>query len=356
MNQETVGDTINNGTKPITSNSSLSLLCIIRKKWLLLAVIGMVSSVIGVVYAVFQKPNYESRLTFSLDTGSNDGSLSSAMNLAAQFGLGLGSGQSMFDGDNIIEIMQSRRMIESVLLTREKIDNKECTLADYYFEHSGIKNRLASLQKTNRIDFPIGKTKESLSYIQDSVLYVLYEHFIKENLYITRPDKKLSIYELKITSNNEKFSKVFTDRLIEYTTNFYTEITSKKDKQTIEVLEQRVDQIKNNVGTSIDSRATSIDANTNLAYARPQTFATKQQYNIQAYSEAYKELFKTLEMARYQYLKKKPLLQIIDAADYPMKKIKTSKLKSLITFFILAELLTILLLLFFLNKRTAFEK
>ncbi len=356
MNQETFEGTINSRIESNTSNSSLSLVYIIRKKWLLLVIVGILSGAVGVVYALFQKPNYESRLTFSLDTGSNDGSLSSAMNLAAQFGLGLGSGQSMFDGDNIIEIMQSRRMIESVLLTTEKLDNQECTLAKYYFEHSGLKSRLGNIQKNKKIDFPVGKPKESLSYIQDSVLYILYENFIKDNLNVSRPDKKLSIYELKITSSNEKFSKVFTDRLIEYTINFYTEITSKKDKQTIEVLEERVNQIKSNVGSSIDNRAGSVDANINLAYSIPQTYATKQQYNIQAYSEAYKELFKTLEMARYQYLKKKPLLQIIDAADYPMKKIKTSKLKSLITFLILAELITIILLFFFVNKRTAIEK
>ena len=59
---------------------------------------------------------------------------------------------------------------------------------------------------------------------------------------------------------------------------------------------------------------------------------------------AYAELFKNLEMARFQYLIGIPFMQVIDAADYPMKKNKVSKLKmglffSFLATFILAFLL-----------------
>ena len=37
-------------------------------------------------------------------------------------------------------------------------------------------------------------------------------------------------------------------------------------------------------------------------------------------------MFKNLEIAWFQYLKKIPLMQIIDHADYPMERIKPSKL------------------------------
>ena len=86
------------------------------------------------------------------------------------------------------------------------------------------------------------------------------------------------------------------------------------------------------------------DANINPAFVSAQAPLQKQQANIQVYGAAYAELFKNLEMARFQYLKGMPFMQIIDAADYPMQKNKVSKLKmglffSFLAMFILAFML-----------------
>ena len=58
------------------------------KRWWLLGIIGIVAAISGYVYALYQQPQYESRLTFAIDAGSNDG-VSGALNLAAQFGFGM---------------------------------------------------------------------------------------------------------------------------------------------------------------------------------------------------------------------------------------------------------------------------
>ena len=57
-------------------------------------------------------------------------------------------------------------------------------------------------------------------------------------------------------------------------------------------------------------------------------------------------MFKNLEVAWFQYLKKIPLMQIIDHADYPMLRIKTSRILAGIVFaFIGMVLLTIFILI-----------
>jgi uncharacterized protein involved in exopolysaccharide biosynthesis len=43
-------------------------------------------------------------------------------------------------------------------------------------------------------------------------------------------------------------------------------------------------------------------------------------------------------LARYQYIQKIPLVQIIDQADYPMNRIKKSKMKYAVFFSIIALL------------------
>jgi hypothetical protein len=149
---------------------------------------------------------------------------------------------------------------------------------------------------------------------------------------------------VNVTTGDEKLSKVFTDRLITETNNFYIEISSKKSKQTLDVLEARVAAMKGNLNNSISSKASSQDANLNPALSSSQVPIVKQQVNMQVYSAAYGEMFKNLELARFQYLNKLPLMQIIDPADYPMKKIRANKLKTAIVFSVVSCFLVILVL------------
>jgi hypothetical protein len=90
--------------------------------------------------------------------------------------------------------------------------------------------------------------------------------------------------------------------------------------------------MKGNLNSSISNRAAVQDANVNPAFAAAQVPVMQQLANTQAYSRAYEEMFKNLEIARFQYLNDIPLLQIIDAADYPMEKIKLGKLRTAIIF------------------------
>lgn len=328
--------------------------CLVR--WWLFAIVGLVAAVAGYFYANSQKPTFESKLTFAIDAGSNDG-VSGALNLAAQFGFGMNSGQSLFDGDNILAIIKSRHMVEDVLLSVDSFNGKPVTLVEYYLEMSGSRKVFNTKPYLKDVHFPLGSKKEMLSYLQDSILNNVQLGFSDEFISASRPDKKLSIYEIRVKSLNEKFTKDFTDRLLEATSGFYTEITSKKDRETLQILEQRVNSLKGNVGSSIEVKAYNQDANVNPAFAAAQSPLLKEQYNVQAYGEAYKEMFKTLEMARYQYLKKIPLVQVIDKADYPMKRTKAGRLKTGILFSIFAVLVALLFVwVFIIFKRKPLSK
>lgn len=306
----------------------------ILSKWWIFFIIGLVGGVGGYIYASKQKPVYESYLSFALDEGGSEGGMSGALGLAAQFGISLGGAKDVFTGDNILEIMMSRRVIESVLLTVDTFDNKPITLIEYYRQNE-ISRSEENAGAANIHYFP-EQLKSSFSYAQDSILYNTVLDFKQNYISAKRPNKKLNIYELTVSSNNEKFSKVFTDRLINATNRFYTEISSKKALETLEILEKRVPDMKGKLDATIANKAAIQDANVNTAFANAQVPLLKEQSNTQVYGAAYAEMFKNLEMARFQYLKSIPLLQVIDAADYPMKKIKQGKLKTAIIFSVIA--------------------
>lgn len=296
----------------------------VLKKWWLFLIVGIMAGVGGIIYASNQEITYKSKLTFALDDeGSSN--MGGFLSLASQFGLNVGGSKDIFGGDNILEIMKSRRMVEKVLLSEDTFNNKPYTMIEFYLEQSG---GFKSNKKLNAIHFPTGKPKSSFTYQQDSLLYVVYQKFATKYIVAARPDRKLSIYEVNLTSPDEKFTKDFTDRLVGETNNFYIEMRTKKAKETLEILEQRVANMKSSLNSSIASKAQVQDVNINPAFSEAQVPVQKQQANIQVYGAAYGEMFKNLELARFQYLNEIPLLQIIDAADYPMEKIKMGKLKT----------------------------
>ncbi len=314
---------------------------IILKRWWLFLVVALIGGSTGYGYAKSKKPVYESYLSFALDEGGSEGGGGAAMGLAAQLGISLGGAQDIFTGDNILEIMASRRVIENVLLSVDTFNNKPMTLIEFYIENN-LKNN-PSVNSQPGIHFYPGEVRSNFSYAKDSVLYKTFLEFKNFHITARRPDKRLNLCELLVTSNSEQFSKIFTDKLIFQTNQFYTEIRSKKAKETLDILEKRVPDMKGKLDATISSRATIEDANLNTAFSSAQVPLLKQQSSTQVYGAAYAEMFKNLEMARFQYLKSIPLMQIIDAADYPMKKIETSKLKTTVIFSVITDLIFLIL-------------
>jgi uncharacterized protein involved in exopolysaccharide biosynthesis len=303
--------------------------------WWVFIIIGIAAGLIGIWYASNQKITYKSHLTFALDEGNGNG-IGNFLSLASQLGFSVNDAKDIFAGDNIIEIIKSRRMIEETLLSVDTFDNKAYTMIEYFLDISDKRKNNSILEN---IHFPVGENKLNFTYKQDSVLYKTYLEFANNYVIAQRPDRKLSLFEVNVTSINEKFTKDFTDRLVSETNNYYVQIRTKKTKETLDVLEQRVSSMKENLNSSITKRSEVQDVNVNPAFSAAQVPVLKQQTNIQVYSAAYGEMFKNLELARFTYLNEIPLMQIIDNADYPMEKIKFGKLKAAILFAIFAELL-----------------
>lgn len=318
----------------------------ILKKWWFFTLIAIIAGLLGIFYANLQKPNYQSRLTFALDEGGSDDGKSVAASLAAQFGLSLGGAKNIFTGDNILEIITSRKIVETVLLSSDTFNGKNYTMIQYYIDQIASDKNIAL-----PIKFLPGEYRKDFCYSKDSILYKICNAFQTSYISAWRPNKKLNIFELNVTTTNEIFTKKFTDKLIEATNAFYVEISSKKAKETLEILEKRVPEMKNKLNSAITSKAAIQDANLNPAFSQAQVPILNEQANSQVYGAAYAEMYKNLEMARFQYLKSIPLMQIIDNTDYPMKKIKIGKLKTGLIFAVLALFISLFTFLLILLKK-----
>jgi uncharacterized protein involved in exopolysaccharide biosynthesis len=350
INRKMTSDTNNNNeTLPPKKAPELFLefkswfFYLLKKWWIILLVVTFATS-LGILYAWIKKPQYQSSLTFALEENGGGG-ISGALSLAAEFGLNLGGSRSIFSGENILQIINSRRVVEKVLLSIDSLDkNNPRTIAQYLLDLNKDEKKKSkkSLDRLLSVSFPPGKMRSDFTYLEDSILFVLYKDEILPNLIAHRPDKKLGIFEIQFTSPDERFTKIFTERILKETSDFYTELRSKKSRQTMEILERRVAALRGNVSSAIIGRSDIQDANLNPAFAAAQAQVQVKQADLSAYGGAYAELFKNLELARYQFLQDMPLLQVIDAADYPMKKIKHGRLFMGIVFGMVAGILVLL--------------
>jgi hypothetical protein len=321
--------------------SLIGLFKFLLRKWWMFIIVGIVGGLAGIWYAYKQEAKYICKATFSmLDSG---GSMGGVLNLAAEFGINIGgSGKDVFAGDNIIVILSSRRIIEEVLLQSDTIGNKIISLADEY--RSITKSNTLKQSLTKEIEFKPGSNRKEFSYKQDSVLFTIYDEIVKGRLLSRRPDKKLNFFEISFISPNERFSRLFVERLIEVTSSFYTTLRTQKSKATLDILEARVGAVRGSASAAIQSQAGIRDANINPAFALAGASVLNKQLDVTAYGRAYEELFKNLELARYQYLQDIPLFQVIDPPRLPLKNMKPGRLYSGIVFAIISCFVTLVLL------------
>jgi hypothetical protein len=284
----------------------------------------LIGSTLGVTYSYLTTPKYVAKLTFALEEKNNSNGIGS---IASQFGLSIGGSEGgAFSGDNLLELMKSRYLVEKTLLTNVVFDDKEMLLVNYLLDVT-YKNKNDNADKL----FRFYKTKrEFYTRSEDSLLGLISNNIIRANLVVAKNDKKLNIITVKIVSLDEKFSKIFCEVLVKNVTDFYIETKVSRSKKNVDVLQNRLDSVKNELDKSMYNRAAFSDNNYGLIKQRATVPKIKQEMNVQIQSTMYSELMKNLEFSKLSLMRDEPLIQIIDKPIYPLEIIKFGKLKGII--------------------------
>jgi hypothetical protein len=316
-----------------------------------IAFVSVLGGVLGVLIAIFSNTTYKAFSSFSLDEDKGSGGLAGYIGVASQLGIDLGnSGGSVFTGENIIELLKSRRVVESALLVRMNNDKGAVTLADYYLDAFKFREQLekVGLQKIAFKDI----ARVNFTRDQDSVLGLMYKSLVKNNIAINKVDKKLSIYHLEVVSTDEVFSKLFSEALLDEVTRFYIETKTKKARATVNLLERKVDSVKTTYEASLLSGASFNDANRNIIKQIASTNSVKRQLEIQMLATYYAELVKHLETAKLSLARETPYIQKVDTPTYPLEKKKFGKLKGIV----LGTFVSFILVCMFFSLRLTFKR
>ncbi len=318
----------------------------LKTQWVKLLMLGLLGGLGGFFFAKYQKPEYTAKLTFALAEGGDKvGGLGS---IASQFGVDMGgSSGGAFSGDNLLELMKSRLLIEKTLLTAVDSNGKQKLLINQYIDfHKPKKPKPRKPTDPVSVTFKPGQVDpERFSLVQDSFLGKVCEDLAMEHLTVSKVDKKLSIVSVTFKGPDEWFVKHFTQVLTQNVTDFYVETKTRQMRKNVMMMEHKVDSVKQALGRAMYGVASEADGNQFLVRGVAKVPQAKKQLEIQVLSTMYGELIKNLELSRTLMAKEQPLIQLIDQPRFPLEKWKISTFLAFVGGVFGIEILGVLIIL-----------
>lgn len=309
-------------------------------KWISILVIAFLFAALGLTYGLLKTTKFSAKTTFISETGGED-KLGGYASIAAQFGIGIGgmNNGSLFEGDNLMEVFKSRKIIVKTLLN--PYDNDTTVLMiDKYIENHKIKLQPKIDNKEQKSIFI--NVDEKTNRYKDSIITNIYDYIIKSQLLIDKYDKKLDIITMGFDDVNEDFALKFSQKLTENAIKFYSNYKSKKAKANVDILQHRADTLREILNNNIYNVASINDLNVNPNKQILRVEPQKKQIDLQVTSSIYTEVLKQLEIAQLSLRKETPLIQIIDEPILPLKKAGMGKLTLMIVFGLVGFLISAL--------------
>ncbi len=319
-----------------------NLLKYLFTRWLLILLVAIAGGLAGVLYAWLQKPQYIAVITFFTEGDTKSG-LGVYASLAAQFGFDLGTGGGgAFEGDNLMEILRSKTLVEKTLLSHVDKNSKELMIERYLSSGEFIKNWREDEKYRNLkfAEYPVAPDR-----LRDSVTDKIYENIVKADLKIDKRDKKVDLIDVQMKSVDEYFAKRFVELLTENAIKYYTDYKVKNTRQNVEILQRQTDSVKLMLFGNIGQVAEMNDINVNPLRQTVRIGVQRKQIDLQANSALYVELLKNLELSKLALRKATPLIQVVDQPSLPLKKEKPGRLLTGIIFAFIAAFLCMLYLL-----------
>lgn len=314
------------------------LVLYLRKKWLWLVLAIVIGAGLGLYYYYTQKPHYKAVSTFILEEKSGGGGLAG---LASQFGVSLGSfsdGGNFFAGDNILDILKSKKVIHKVLLNPVNDQTrKNKSMVDFYLDFSGMRNQWKKNEQLTNLRFI--PNNDTFSPAQDSVMNLVYENILNKNLSVERSSKQGSIIKVQVAAENSLFARLMTESLVDEASKLYLNIKVGRAETNIKDLQRRSDSLLYLLNRKSYTAAASqpLDINPAIKTATvPGEIASRDKTVL---ATLYAEVTKNLEASKLMLAQQTPVIQVLDSPGLTLKNQKKGIIFSFAAFILIAAVI-----------------
>ena len=298
-------------------------------KWKFLLETFVVGAVIGAGYSQLKDPVFHAETSFVLEEDGLGG-MGQMSGIASLLGVnlgGLGGTNGLFQGDNIMELYRSDRMLEETLLSPF---DKERLLIDRFIEFEELENKWASRIDLATLTF--SSSRENHGVKQDSVIKEIAKIIREKQLAVVKPDRKLSIIQVTVSSKDEGYAKLFNETLVSKVNTFYLETKTKKTGENLRILQTQADSVRAILDASLGTLAAEQDRvpNANPLLSAATVNERRKQVDVQTSAAVFEEIVKNLEMAKINHRINTPLIQLIDSPKLPLKRTEVRLVKGMV--------------------------
>ncbi|WP_158797053.1 hypothetical protein [Pedobacter sp. L105] len=297
----------------------MDVLFYLLKKWYFLCLAAVAGGLVG--YLLFKRatPIYKADISFVLSTDQKD--RNNFAGLASQMGFdGIApSADNIFSGDNIVELFKSRKLIGSALLS--VIDSPTHQSLLNYITQSQYRNLYLQLG-------PFNQQPNTYSAKQNR----LYRKIITEvgkSFFVFKKDKKLVFFIISAQSSDPKIAYHVSKCLLNETARYFIETKTKVAAKSVNLLQHEADSIATVLRTIFSSTAVMNDQTYNLnpSISVQRSGSMFNQAKAMAFSAAYTEVMRNLEISKITLQKETPLYRIIDEPELPLVPVTGNLLK-----------------------------
>lgn len=289
------------------------------RKWYLLLIWLLVFGGLGLLYAWWYGTKYIATTSFATQGQSaSSGLLSSSLSLANALGLSgtTGKGGGGFDNKFFASLIQSRRVVKESLMQEGLMDGKKDLMANHYIEL--YKWRTGSLLKKGWNESPVlkdfkfvPKPLEQLNRLEDSVLTVIYQSIIDNNLTMEY-DESSPFNTATFTTRDYDFSMHMMKLMVDKSAKYFIEDVYELNRKNLGIADSRVDSLGRAL-KSLDYRVANMqDMTNNLIRQKGRVGVTSATRDRDLLNEQYAAAVNNVELAKVTILTTAPILQVID--------------------------------------------
>jgi len=298
-------------------------------KWKPLMVSLVLGAGLGAGYSQLKDPVFHAETSFVLEE-EGMGGIGQMSGVASLLGVnlaGIGGTNGLFQGDNIMELYRSDRMLEETLLSPF---DKESLLIDRFIEFEELERKWSSTIDLSGLTF--SSSKENHGVKQDSVIKEIAKIIREKQLVVLKPDRKLSIIQVNVSSKDEAYAKLFNETLVSKVNTFYLETKTKKTGENLRILQIQADSVRAILDQSLGTLAAEQDRipNANPLLSAATVNGRRKQVDVQTSAAVFQEIVKNLEMAKINHRINTPLIQLIDSPSFPLKRTEVRLVKGMV--------------------------
>jgi hypothetical protein len=292
----------------------------LKKEWKKIVVgvlLGLMLGV-GIEYKRNKERTVTSKIIFLLenDTGGGAGGLA---DIASSLGLGGAStGSSMFSGENFQELLKTKIIYRKALLTKVKYGNKEDLFGNIFLRHCQLKDNEWSKLPPQFFTYQFKNTNLSALSAEDKNLLNTIYMYLKDNTIVKQNNSKSSFQTLSVQTRNDTLSYVWSKLFLKTVTDYYIETKTKKSKELLVVMENRVDSLQSALYYTQGKLANYNDQNQQIIFQRARIIAERLQMTSSQLQGLYFEASRSLDNLRFSLVKEAPLLTIIEDTELPI--------------------------------------